>query len=76
MDGDGVVPDRRDELLTRLRHGPGEAARQELAVTPTTPVPSRWTLRTIRATFSWLQDYGLSGVWRVLRRSTLKLRTA
>lgn len=71
-----TVPDRRDELLAQLRHGPGEEARQAVAVTPTTPVPSRWTLRTIRATFSWLQDYGLSGVWRLLRRSKLKLRSA
>ncbi len=76
VDDDEVVPDRRDELLPRLRHSPGEEARQEMAVTPTTPVPSRWTLRTIRATFSWLQDYGLSGVWRLLRRCKLKLRSA
>ncbi len=45
-------------------------------MTPTTPVPSRWTLRTIRATFSWLQSYGLSGVWRLLRHYHLKLRSA
>ncbi len=71
-----MVPDWRDELLAQLRHGPGEEARQEMAVTPTTPVPSRWTLRTIRATFCWLQDYSLSGVWRLLRRCKLKLRSA
>lgn len=76
MGGGEVVPERRAELLAQLRHGPGEAARQEMAVTPTTPVPSRWTLRTIRATFSWLQDYSLSGVWRLLRRCKLKLRSA
>jgi hypothetical protein len=71
-----TVPDRRAELLAQLRQGPGEEARQAVAVTPTTPVPSRWTLRTIRATFSWLQDYGLSGVWRLLRRCKLTLRSA
>ncbi len=76
VDGDGVVPDRRDELLARLRHGPGKEARQELAVTPSTPVPSRWTVRTIRATFAWLHDYALSGVWRLLRRYGVKVRSA
>jgi hypothetical protein len=45
-------------------------------VTPGGPPPSRWTLRTIRATFSWLADYSLSGVWRVLDRWDLGLRTA
>jgi hypothetical protein len=74
--GAATVPDRRDELLARLHQGPGEEARQELAVTPTTPVPRRWTLRTIRATFAWLHDYSLSGVWRLLRRAKLKLRSA
>lgn len=59
-----------------MRQGPGEAARQAVAVTPTTPVPSRWTLRTIRATFPWLHGYGLSGVWRILQRWQLQLRSA
>ena len=76
MDRVGGGFDHRDALLSRLRAGPGEEARQEIAVTATTPVPSRWTLRTIRATFPWLHGYGLSGVWRLLRRCNLKLRSA
>ncbi len=76
MGAAATVPDRRDALLVRLRQGPGEEARQEMAVTPSTPVPSRWTLRTIRATFPWLQGYGLSGVWRLLRHNNLKVRSA
>jgi hypothetical protein len=71
-----VVPERQDELLAHLRQGPGAEARQAVAVTATTPVPSRWTLRTIRATFCWLHDYSLSGVWRLLRRYHLKVRSA
>ncbi len=63
-------------MLAQLRQGPGEQARQAVAVTATTPTPSRWTLRTIRATFSWRQDYSLSGVWRLLRRCKLKVRSA
>jgi transposase len=74
--GAATVPDRRNQLLARLRQGPGEEAQQEMAVTPTTPAPSRWTLRTIRATFAWLHHYALSGVWRLLRRYQLKLRSA
>lgn len=73
---DGGDFDHRSEVLERLRAGPGEEARCEIAVTPTSPVPSRWTLRTIRATFPWLHHYSVSGVWRVLRRWKIKLRTA
>jgi transposase len=54
------------DLLETLRAGPGEAARQEVAVGASGPVPSRWTLRTIRVSVEWLTEYTLSGVWRVL----------
>lgn len=40
------------------------------------PAPSRWTLRTIRASFAELADYDLSGVWRLLDRLGLSLRSA
>jgi len=59
-----------------LRQGPGEAARQAVCVREGGPAPSRWTLRTIRATFSWLYDYTLSGVWRVLDGYRLRPRSA
>src|SRR5438552_16233007 len=72
----GCVFDRRDELIERLQHAPGEQARQELAPTPDGPAPSRWTLRGVRATFPWLQDYTLSGIWRVLHRHGLHMRAA
>jgi transposase len=72
----GCVFDRRDELLERLQHAPGEEARQELAPTADGPAPSRWTLRGIRATFPWLKHYTLSGVWRLLRRHKLHIRSA
>ncbi len=63
-------------MLERLQHAPGEEARQELAPTPDGPAPSRWTLRGIRATFPWLSDYTLSGVWRLLHRHNLHIRSA
>ena len=31
---------------------------------------------TIRASFDWLTDYSLSGVWRLLDRLDLRLRSA
>jgi len=39
-----------EPILERLRQGPGEEARQEMATTDTCPPPSRWTLRTIGRT--------------------------
>jgi len=72
----GCVFDHSDELIARLQHAPGEEARQEVAPTADGPAPSRWTLRGIRATFPWLKDYTLSGVWRVLHRYGLHIRAA
>ena len=63
----------QEELLETLRAGPGEAARREVAVTKTGPAPSRWTLRTIRASVDWLTDYTVSGVGRVLQACGLGL---
>jgi hypothetical protein len=64
------------EMTERLRQSPGEEARQAMAVTSEGPPPSRWTLRAIQATFPWLHTYSLSGVWRVLERYQLRLRSA
>ncbi len=44
--------------------------------TPTAPPPSRWRLRTIRARILALQDDSLSGVWRLLQRCGIRLRSA
>ena len=44
----------REELVEILHAGPGEAARQEVAVTPRGPAPSRGTLRTIRASLGFM----------------------
>jgi hypothetical protein len=66
----------KEDLLETLRAGPGEAARQEVAVGERGPVPSRWTLRTIRASVARLTEYTLSGVWRVLQTCGLGLRAS
>ncbi len=77
MGCDGGVFDQPDKLLDRLRQGPGEEARREVAPQPdqSGPVPSRWSLRTIRASVPALRDYCLSGVWRVLQRCECRLRS-
>ena len=59
-----------------MRQGPGDEARALSAATAEGPPPSRWTLETIRATFDWLTNYTLSGVWRQLQRLDLRLRSA
>ncbi len=59
-----------------MRQAPGAEARQAVAATPDGPAPARWTLRAVRATFPWLRDYDLSGVWRLLQRCQIRLRRA
>jgi hypothetical protein len=67
----------REPVLERLRQGPGTEAQPAVAVTAESPVPSRWTLKTIRATFASLGGYTLSGVWRWLHeRVGVTLRSA
>jgi len=56
-----------EELRETLRAGPGEAARQAVAVGESGPAPRRWTLRTIGVSVEWLTGDTLSGVWRVLQ---------
>jgi transposase len=66
----------KEELLETLRAGPGEAARRERAIGASGPTPSRWTLRTIRASVEWLTEYTLSGVWRIRQTWGLGLHTS
>jgi transposase len=66
----------QQQLQERLHQGPGVEAQQQAVATPQGPTPSRWTLDTIRASFKELADYTLSGVWRLLNRLDLRLRSA
>jgi DDE superfamily endonuclease len=63
-------------MVHRLHQPPGEAARQEVGATASSPFPSRWTLRTIRVSLPALAGYSLSGVWRLLHRCRVRLRSA
>lgn len=62
-------------MAERLQQAPGEEARQELGL-PEGVSPCRWQLRTIQASVPALADYTLSGIWRFLQRSHLRLRSA
>jgi putative transposase len=72
---DGGVFDCKEELLERLRQGPGDEARREVMPSEKGPTPSRWILRSIRASFPRLADYTLSGVWYFLQGLDLQLRS-
>lgn len=71
-----ATPERQTAMAERLKAGPGKEATQVRAVTSTCPAPGKWTLATIQATFAWLGDYSLSGVWRVMKRFGLGLQAA
>lgn len=66
----------RAEIMECLRGGPADAARQAKGFRPQVPPPTRWELGTIRATLDWLGGYSLSGVWYLLKRCGLKVRSA
>jgi hypothetical protein len=73
QDGGGF--DCKDELLERLRQGPSEEARREVMPSDQSPLPSRWILRSIRASIPRLASYTLSGVWYFLQGLGLQLRS-
>jgi len=66
--------DQRDTLIEQLQQRPTQIEQDHAAPSP--PRPPRWTLQTIRAHVPWLGTYTLSGVWRVLQRCKLTLRSA
>ena len=70
----GYPSEAIEQLRERLHYPPDEAARLAVNPTPDGPPPSRWTLRGVRASITWLNEYSLSGVWRVLQAAGLQLR--
>lgn len=73
---DGGVFDKQEELTEILQQGPGEAAKQVIMPDQQGVLPSRWTLRAVQASVSWLREYSLSGVWQVLQGYGLRWRSA
>ncbi len=58
-----------------MRQAPDEVVDKAKGVSTDVPLPSRWTLRTLRRSLDWLEGYSLSGVHRVLSRCGLRLRS-
>jgi len=69
-----VRSDREQTVGERLHQPPGAEAREELGLAPPSAPPSRWSLRTLRASVATLADYSLSGVWRLLQRLHVQRR--
>ena len=70
----GGIFDRKEELVDTLHQAP-ETVLAQSEVKASRPA-NHWKLVTLRAALPWLQSYSLSGVWRLLQRYQLKLRTA
>lgn len=66
---------KKQEISDLVRQAPGSAAQDEMMPSDAAPAPSRWTLKTIRASVDWLADYSISGVRRVLKRCGLCIRS-
>jgi transposase len=64
------------DVTAQLQAGPRDAAAHVHAANETCPAPGKWTLATIRASVAGLEAYTLSGVWRVLQRLGVHLRSA
>ncbi len=61
------LEDRRAEVEDRLRQPP-EGTCLDPVVTSPALTPCRYRLEVVRATFDWMGEYSLSGVWRLLNR--------
>src|SRR5947209_12677742 len=72
----GASFDRQEQLLQGLRQGPPQQAGPQTSTPAEAPPLNRWTLEAIRTHFAGLADYSLSGIWRLLHRHDLKLRSA
>ena len=66
---------KKAELLDCLRQAPGKMAEKSMLASEGSPLGSRWTLGMLREHVSWLEGYTLSGVWRLLSRCGVRLRS-
>ena len=74
MEVQGVNFQKKQELIERVFQAPGEVMDKATVVSADAPMPSRWTLRTLRASLDWLNGYTLSGVYRVPAYCGLRIR--
>ena len=61
------LDDRRTEVEERLRQPPDLSCWGSVVTSPAL-APCRYRLEVVRATFDWMAEYTLSGVWRLLDR--------
>jgi transposase len=61
------LDDRRTEVEERLRQPPDLSCLGSVVTSPAL-APCRYRLEVVRATFDWMAEYTLSGVWRLLDR--------
>ncbi len=67
------VDAQRTELAERLRQPPEDSRPRSEPIPHRTPLPpARWSLLVVRQHFTWLEDYSLGGVWRVLQRCDIE----
>ena len=69
------VCEKKTQLIEHLRRSPGEVAGTHPRVSGPGCLRSRWTLETLRSSLPWLASYTLSGVWRLLSRCGLCIRS-
>jgi len=61
------LDERQTEVEERLRQPPDPAVLGSVVTSPAL-VPCRYRWEVVRASFDWMVDYTLSGVWRLLDR--------
>jgi len=61
------LDDRRTDVEERLRQPPDLSCLGSVVTSPAL-APCRYRLEVVRATFDWMAEYTLSGVWRLLDR--------
>ncbi|MYH80496.1 hypothetical protein F4141_07295 [Candidatus Poribacteria bacterium] len=65
----------KTQLIERLHQSACEVADTQTRVSAIGSLRSRWTLGTLRESLLWLESYTLIGVWRVLSRCGLRIRS-
>jgi hypothetical protein len=72
--GGGFAASKELELRERLRRPPDPPPADAAVGSRAAIGATCWTLARLRAALGWLGGYGLSGIWRLLRRLRIRLR--
>lgn len=66
---------KKTQLIDRLHQSPCEVPGTQPRVSEVGCSASRWTLGGLRGSLPWLASYTLSGVWRLLSRCGVRIRS-